>query len=155
MKLVMQVKLLPTPEQADALKATLHTANRAADWVSRVTFEQRCLSWQIAARTVSIWTVRGRLKQVAFTASAAQLATLAAHRKGESDLVCRDGTWYLLATCDFPDVPATVPSSFLGVDLGIADIAATSDGHRYSGKRLNARRRRQQELRRRLQTKAQ
>lgn len=30
MKLVVQVKLLPTPEQASALEATLYACNRAA-----------------------------------------------------------------------------------------------------------------------------
>lgn len=32
-----------------------------------------------------------------------------------------------------------LPAAFVGVDLGIADIATTSDGVRYSGKGLNAR----------------
>ncbi|KQW15428.1 hypothetical protein ASD08_26510, partial [Streptomyces sp. Root369] len=38
MKLVVQVKLLPTPEQAAALEATLHACNVAASWVSEVAF---------------------------------------------------------------------------------------------------------------------
>ena len=41
-KLVVQVKLLPTPEQAAALEATLHAVNTAADLVSAVAFDQRC-----------------------------------------------------------------------------------------------------------------
>ncbi|MFI7296502.1 hypothetical protein [Streptomyces sp. NPDC050121] len=36
MKLVVQVKLLPTPEQASALQATLHACNRAAIYASQV-----------------------------------------------------------------------------------------------------------------------
>ncbi|MDT0488205.1 helix-turn-helix domain-containing protein, partial [Streptomyces doebereineriae] len=36
MKLVVQVRLLPTPEQAAALEATLHACNEAASWVSEV-----------------------------------------------------------------------------------------------------------------------
>ncbi|MFC9845579.1 hypothetical protein ACFWFF_14295 [Streptomyces sp. NPDC060223] len=39
MKLVVQVKLLPSPEQAAALEATLRACNRAADHVSRIAFE--------------------------------------------------------------------------------------------------------------------
>ncbi|MFG2000511.1 hypothetical protein ACGFNU_15325 [Spirillospora sp. NPDC048911] len=35
-KLVVQVKLLPTPEQAPALSATLHTVNTLANEVSAV-----------------------------------------------------------------------------------------------------------------------
>ncbi|MFC4115532.1 RNA-guided endonuclease InsQ/TnpB family protein [Nonomuraea zeae] len=238
MKLVVQVKLLPTPEQAAALEATLYAVNIAARQVSRLAFEQRtfrnydlrkhtyeqikaahglaaqaaqhvikkvadaytalhanlrngnlgkqgsprrlraeskpitfhplaaqsyddrCLSRQIDAQTVSIWTVRGRVKNLAFTASADQLKTLAAHRKGESDLMHRDGMWFLIATCDLPEVPLNHPGGFVGVDLGIANIATTSStgtgtgtGTRHSGKGLNAVRHRHRELRRRLQAK--
>ncbi|MFI6632413.1 hypothetical protein ACIBI7_26370 [Nonomuraea fuscirosea] len=42
MKLVVQVKLLPTPEQTVALEATLHAVNTAAALVSAVAFDQRC-----------------------------------------------------------------------------------------------------------------
>ncbi|MFC6557092.1 RNA-guided endonuclease TnpB family protein, partial [Nonomuraea cavernae] len=94
------------------------------------------------------------MKGVAFTASADQLTLLAAHRKGESDLVCRDGRWFLIATCDLPDVPVRAPDGFTGVDLGIANIATTSDGVRHSGKTLNAVRHRHRELRRCPQAKA-
>jgi hypothetical protein len=154
MKLVVQVKLLPTPVQAQALEATLRACNEAATWTSEVAFDKnvkrnfalrehtygqikarwglgaqagqhvikktcdayatlkanvraghlgksgskrycratekpiafrpqsaqpyddRMLSWQMAERRISIWTVSGRLKDVAFTASPEQLATL-------------------------------------------------------------------------------
>lgn len=162
MKLVVQVKLLPTPKQAAALEATLHACNRAATYASRIAFEKRltsrndlqkevyadlkatfglsaqpvvravkkvvdayatlranlragnlgkvgskrygratgdpiafraeaaqpfddrCLSWQHDARTVSIWTVQGRLKGLRFTGSPDQLKTLTAYRKGRA-----------------------------------------------------------------------
>ncbi|MFC9915958.1 hypothetical protein [Streptomyces sp. NPDC127197] len=38
MKLVVQVKLLPTPGQASALEATLRACNRAATHASAVAF---------------------------------------------------------------------------------------------------------------------
>ncbi|MEV0158434.1 transposase, partial [Micromonospora sp. NPDC050686] len=114
-------------------------------------FDDRCLSWQIADRTVSIWAVGGRLNQVRFGCSQQQYATLAVHRKGESDLVCRDGKWFLYATCDIPDVEVKEPDGFLGVDLGIANIATTNDGTRQSGKALNRVRHRNQRLRAKLQ----
>jgi putative transposase len=41
MKLIAQVKLLPTPEQADALKRTLETANAACDYISQVAWEKQ------------------------------------------------------------------------------------------------------------------
>ncbi len=91
-------------------------------------FDDRCLSWQLGTRTVSIWTISGRLRGVRFACSAAALETLAACRQGESDLVRRDGLWFLIATCDVPELEAREPAGFLGVDLGIANIATTSDG---------------------------
>ncbi|MCF2435508.1 hypothetical protein LV779_16640 [Streptomyces thinghirensis] len=40
MKLVVQVRLLPTPVQAAALVATLRACNEAATWASEVAFER-------------------------------------------------------------------------------------------------------------------
>ncbi|GGR40957.1 transposase [Streptomyces aurantiogriseus] len=228
----MQVRLLPTSEQAAALAATLSACNEAATWVSRVAFDEkvkknfplrklvygevkarwalgaqaaqhvikktcdayatlkanleagnlgqpgskryrkatekpiafrpegaqpyddRMLSWQITEGRVSVWTVCGRLKGVAFAASAEQLATLALYRKGESDLVCRDGMWFLLATCEVPEAPPnTGPVDFLGVDLGVVNIATTSDGEIMAGRELSRIRNRERELRTKLKKK--
>ncbi len=44
-------------------------------------------------------------------------------------------------------------NGFLGVDVGIVNIATTSDGDRMSGARLNRYRKRQQRIRKRLQAK--
>ncbi|AYC38678.1 hypothetical protein DWG14_02908 [Streptomyces griseorubiginosus] len=232
MKLVMQVRLLPTPEQAAALEATMYSCNEAATWVSQVAFERgqfknfalrrhvygvvksrwglgaqaaqqvikktcdayaslkanlragnlgrpgsrrhrqaterpiafrpqgaqpyddRMLSWQMPDRTVSVWTTYGRIKNVAFTGSAEQLTTLELYRKGESDLVLRDGMWFLFATCEVPEAPLnTDPVDFLGVDLGVVNIATTSDGEIMAGRALNRMRTRERGLRRKLQKK--
>lgn len=231
-KLVVQVKLLPTPVQAAALEATLRACNEAATWVSRVAFEQgayrnfalrkhtyetvkerwrlgaqaaqhvikktcdayatlkanlragnygrpgskryqrvagktlafrpdsgqpyddRMLAWQTGQRTVSIWTVTGRLKGVAFTGSVEQLATLVLYRRGESDLLYRDGMWFLNATCEVPEAePNADPVDFLGMDLGIVNIATTSDGQIMAGRALNRLRVRERGLRQKLQRK--
>jgi IS605 OrfB family transposase len=114
-------------------------------------FDDRCLSWQMAARTVSIWTVADRKAGIRFGCSDQQYTTLLTHRQGESDLVHRNGMWFLYATCDIPDVQVKEPDGFLGIDLGIANIATTSDGHRFCGKGLNRVRHRSQRLRTKLQ----
>ncbi|MCW3816893.1 transposase [Micromonospora sp. DR5-3] len=114
-------------------------------------FDDRCLSWRLADRTVSIWAVGGRLNRVRFGCSEQLYVTLVTHRRGESDLVHRDGKWFLYATCDIPDVEVKEPDGFLGVDLGIANIATTNDGTRHSGKGLNRVRHRNQRLRAKLQ----
>ncbi|MET8513154.1 transposase [Streptomyces sp. NPDC005077] len=117
-------------------------------------FDDRCLSWQYDARTVSIWTTAGRLRNVRFTCSADALKTLREHRRGESDLIERDGVLYLIAVCEIPETPVNEnPSGFVGVDLGIVNIATTSTGYRAAGRGLNRHRKRQRDLRRKLQTK--
>lgn len=230
MKRVVQVKLLPTPEQDQALADTLRVCNEVANQVGRAAithgvqrnyglrahtyaeakaaglaaqaaqhvikkvadayttrranaragrygpkgskrrtrietspvgfrsdaaqpFDDRCLSWQHQERTVSIWTTKGRLKNVAFTGQDEQLAVLAARRKGESDLIRRGGAWFLIATIDEPAPPVNEPVGFIGVDMGIVNIATTSDGANWSGGAVTARRRKNLALRAKLQTK--
>jgi putative transposase len=116
-------------------------------------YDDRCLSWQLDRRTVSIWTTAGRLAGIPFRCSPAQLTRLRQHRQGESDLVYRNGKWFLYATCDIPEPAVTGPGAFLGVDLGIANIATTDDGARHCGKYLNRQRHRARHLRARLQAK--
>ena len=231
MKLVVQVKLLPSPGQAAALEATLLACNDAANWVAEVAFgmtsrrnydvrkrtyanlraagigsqaaqhvikkvcdayttlkvniragnlgepgssrrvraesksvrfrpdaaqpyDQRNLSFALDARTVSLWTISGRLKGVPFIGSQSQLEQLAAYPRGESNLIQRSGMWFLAVTLDVPDPDPHEPDGWLGVDLGIVNIATTSDGKRMAGRALNRYRRRQLALRRKLQAKA-
>jgi IS605 OrfB family transposase len=116
-------------------------------------YDDRCLSWRLDVRTISIWTVRGRSGSVPFVCSPEQAKMLAEYRKGESDLVRRGSSWYLYATCEVPEADEYGPDGFLGVDLGIANIAATSDGTIHAGKHLNQVRHRNRRLRRRLQKK--
>ena len=116
-------------------------------------FDDRCLSWQYDAQTVSIWTTAGRLRHVRFACSADALKTLREYRKGESDLIEGDGVFYLIAVCEVPEAEQYEPDGFIGVDLGIANIATTSTGYRAAGRGLNRHRKRQLDLRRTLQAK--
>ncbi len=103
---------------------------------------------------MSIWTVAGRLKNVRFACSPDALKMLREHRKGESDLIERDGVFYLLSVCDVPEKPVNEnPAGFVGVDLGIVNIATTSTGYRAAGRGLNRHRERQLALRKKLQSK--
>ncbi|MFD7847831.1 hypothetical protein ACFV4K_33505 [Nocardia sp. NPDC059764] len=230
MKLVVQIRLLPTLEQAAALATTIHTANAAATWlaaqaqtISRRSrtelqrayysqvkavglasqptlhvirkvadayttraahlnagnygpkgsrrreqvenspirfrhdaaqpFDDRCLSWQYDARTVSIWTTAGRMKNVRYTGSADQLKSLRLYRQGETDLIPRNGMWFLYATCEVPELEIPEPVGWIGVDLGLANIATTSTGYRAAGRGLRRHRERHRQLRRKLQVK--
>ncbi|MDH6285041.1 RNA-guided endonuclease InsQ/TnpB family protein [Prescottella agglutinans] len=237
MKRIVVVKLVPTAEQAAALKATLVACNQAADRVSDVAqassdrrafalhksvyaqlkdsglsaqpavrvikkvadayatrasnlkagnygrvgskryaavaespirfrllaaqpFDDRCLSWRVDSSTVSIWTTAGRLKDVRFACAPWQ-RTLLADRRGESDLVFRDGAFYLYATVDQPApepvVPAKDPVGWVGVDLGVVNLAVTTDDDpndlddRWSGGAVTRRRKKNLALRTVLQ----
>lgn len=116
-------------------------------------FDDRCLSWQMDSRTVSIWTIHGRLKGIPFVGHPDQLADLQKFRKGETDLVLRDGNLYLIATLDEPAPPPITPVGVVGVDLGIVNIAVTSNGTFHAGEELNKTRERYQRIRTTLQKK--
>ncbi|MBO2448849.1 transposase [Actinomadura barringtoniae] len=210
MKVVVQVKLLPTAEQAVALTATLDAVNRAANYDSAVAydrfavkarqvplhrvvyrdlrdrglgsqgavrviqrvvdayatlrglikagrlgvegsrgrvlaesepivfrpdgahpFDDRNLSWQYDARTVSIWTVHGRMRNLAYTGHPGQLKSLA----------------------DIPIPQRYEPRDWVGVDRGIANLATTSDGVNHQGRGLERYRLRMARVRAELQAK--
>jgi putative transposase len=71
--------------------------------------------------------------------------------KGQADLVYRKGKFYLICTVDLPPDAPVDPTEFLGVDLGVANIASTSDGKRHSGSETKSVRHRR--LRAKLQKK--
>lgn len=116
-------------------------------------YDDRCLSWQYDAQTVSVWTTAGRLRNVRFACSADALKMLREYRKGEADLIGRGGSFYLFATCEVPEPETYEPDHFIGVDLGIANIATTSTGYQAAGRGLNRYRKRQLVLRAKLQKK--
>ena len=74
-------------------------------------------------------------------------------RRGQADLVYCDGTFYLYVTVDVPEPPVQDVPDYLGVDLGVKNIAASSDGTIYAGGHVNGLRGRQRRLRKRLQAK--
>lgn len=115
-----------------------------------IVYDQRLLSWKGLDR-VSILTLQGRqIIPVVFGAyQAARLKRI----RGQADLIYRDGTFYLAVVVDVPEPPAGEPSGWLGVDLGIVNIAADSDGETHSGSQVNGLRKRHTKLRRQLQAK--
>jgi len=209
MKLTLQLKLLPTPEQHTALLETMHAFNAAASHAARVGFDAgvfaqasihvRCyralrdrfgLSSQMAVRAigkavecfkrdrttcplfspegamtyderlmgwkgpahVSLLTLHGR-ELVAMIYGEYQAGYME-RLSGQVDVVYRDGKWYLYATIELPDTAPLEPTDFLGVDLGVVNLAATSDGTTHSGASVEACRTRYAKRRQRLQRAA-
>ena len=115
------------------------------------TYDLHLLSWKMDAQIVNIWTVGGRTR-IPFVCGARQTELLKT-RQGETDLCLVNGDFYLNATCD---VEPPDPQDFrdvLGIDLGVVQIATTSDGTAYSGKAVNNVRGRHRKLRAKLQRK--
>jgi IS605 OrfB family transposase len=207
MKLVAALKMLPTPEQAACLTATLARCNEACSWLAALGFETETfrqydlhklgyaairerfgLTAQAAVRSiskvadafkvghdvapvfrpdaaqpyddriirfikdgsaVSLWTIEGRI--VVPIVMGEHQKALMAFRKGEVDLCFVRGKWLLAATCDIPETDKFKAEDWLGVDLGIVQLAADSDGKSYSGADVERVRRRQQKRRSGLQ----
>jgi IS605 OrfB family transposase len=208
MNLTLQVKLLPLPEQAASLLATMERFNAACDALAAVAFQHRCankvelqklayadtrrdfglsaqmtvraiakvcevykrdksiqpkfrphgaivydqriLSWKRPDR-VSILTLAGR-EVIPWVAGGYQHARLDRVR-GQADLIYRDGMFFLYVVVDVGDVPPGDPAEYLGVDLGLKNIAADSDGEVFSGAHVANLRNRHYRLRRKLQRK--
>ena len=114
-----------------------------------IAYDSRILSWKMKDQSINIWTLDGRLR-IPFLAGGNQLALLE-HRRGEADLVLCKGTFYLLQVCEIPEPPEFEPKGFLGVDLGIVNIATTSDGDTFSGEAVDKVREKTTEIKRALQ----
>ena len=57
--------------------------------------------------------------------------------KGQADLVRRkDGKWFLLISVDLPDGTPVPATDWIGVDLGVINLATDSDGQYYSGSQV-------------------
>jgi len=135
---------------ADAYKLDRQTKRTFAP-TGGFAYDNRILSWKVDKQTVSIWTVEGR-QTIPFLAGKRQLELLNAQR-GESDLVLIDNEFYLFATCDVDEPTPDDVDEFMGVDLGVANIATTSDGKQFAGNKVNSVRKRRRRQRKRLQKK--
>jgi IS605 OrfB family transposase len=147
-----QASCLICAKVADAYKLDTET-QRTFRPLGSIAYDVRNLKIHIEKRVASIWTIDARCK-VPFQCGDYQVDLL---RKGlikQSDLVRRrDGRWFLMVSVTLPDTEELKVTDILGVDLGIAVIAADSDGNKYSGSKLNKIRHRNKSLRRKLQRK--
>ena len=135
---------------ADAYKLDRKT-QRTFRETGAMAYDSRILRWREAEQAVSIWTIDGR-QAIPFACGDRQRELLQ-NQQGESDLALIDGAFYLLATCEVECPEQFEAEEALGVDLGIANIAADSDGETYSGAQINNLRRRHSKLRAKLQQK--
>jgi len=97
---------------------------------SAIVYDQRILAWK-GLDKVSILTLSGR-QVIPIRVGGYQEARLDRKVK-QTDLILRNGIFYLAVVSDAPEATPDDPTGTLGVDLGITNLAVDSDGEFYSG----------------------
>ncbi|MBP1909927.1 RNA-guided endonuclease InsQ/TnpB family protein [Methanolobus bombayensis] len=114
-----------------------------------IVYDQRILTFK-ASDEVSILTLEGRER---ITIKYGEYCPLDMERvKGQADLIYHNNTFYLMVVVDVPDADPIDPDGVMGVDMGIVNIATTSDGEVFSGKKCTEVRQRYSALKARLQS---
>jgi len=117
---------------------------------SAIVYDQRILSFK-GLDLVSILSIDGRLKIPIVFGSYAKLEQRRA--RGQADLIYQNGKFFLCLVVDIPEPPDKEVKDFIGVDLGIVNIATTSDGDNFTGDQVNGLRKQYAKLRKKLQSK--
>lgn len=115
-----------------------------------IIYDSRVMRFKGMGR-VNLWTTDGR-KDIAVVMGEYQKARWF-QVIGQADLVFRNNVFYLLITGEVPEGTPLDPGEFIGVDLGIVNIATTSDAKQFCGKAPEANRQRYLKLRTALQKK--
>jgi len=148
-ELSAQVIVRAIAKVSDAYKLDKKTLRRFKP-LGSIAYDSRILSYNIKARTVSIWAINGRIKGLPFVCHNEKLLP---YIKGEADLVTKKGKWYLFQTVEVPEEKVRDVEDFIGVDFGLVNIATLSTGERLSGKKLELYRIKRQRVRSQLQSK--
>ena len=96
-----------------------------------IAYDQRLYSFKSGLDRVSLLAIDGRIV-VPCAVGAYHRARLEGVR-GQADLVYRKGKLFLFVTVDVPDGSPIDPEGWLGVDLGIRNLAVDSDNDQFSG----------------------
>ncbi len=115
--------------------------------LSSVVFDDRILTFK--ENFVNIWTVNGRTK-IPIHIHNKEIFQL---RKGQTDLIYQNGNFYLCCVVDTPNKVNFIPKDIIGVDLGIKQLATTSDNEIFSGELVEKKRQKYSSHRHRLQKK--
>lgn len=132
-----QIIVRSIADVADSYKLDRET-RRTFKPYSAISYDERVLHWYTERQEVSIWTVDGRL-HISYQCGEHQrlmLKTL----QGQADLVFRNGKFYLHQACNVETPDSNDPAGWLGIDLGIVNLAVDSDGDTFSGAQVEAQR---------------
>lgn len=89
--------------------------------------------------TLSISTIRGRAKGIVWDCNEHNLNLMRYH-SNSATLVYRNGKFFLHVVCRVNEKPLHQPDDYIGVDLGVVNIAVTSDGNVWNGERIETKR---------------
>lgn len=166
----LKIKLHPTAEQKAAILKTMERFNSACNFISKFAFENKIfgkvklqqeiyyqvreqfkLSAQMAVRAIgkvaeSYANKETRAKLHEFKPRGAMVYD----QRNQADLCLVGNIFYLLLVVELPDIPESIRTEFLGIDLGIVKIATTSDGKYFLGAAVKNIRKRNFKLRQEL-----
>src|SRR5208337_5685289 len=136
MNLTLQIQLLPEPDQARKLRATVERFNEAANWLAGEAFDRKTAN-KILLQKLCYAELRERFglsSQMAVRC----IAQVCEAYKPDKDK--RPGKWFLLVTVDIPDGTMPPTTDFIGVDLGVINIAVDRDGAKHTSEKIEAKR---------------
>jgi IS605 OrfB family transposase len=99
-----------------------------------IVYDPRILTFKTADK-ITILTLKGRIE---VSIKYGGYRELDYNRvQGQADLIYKNGVFYLMIVVELPDADPIDVDGTIGVDLGITNLATTSDGKVYSGKKCN------------------
>lgn len=113
-----------------------------------VPYDKRIISYK-KDNFISILTVVGRIL-VPFTCHDFEKLSLIS---GQANLIYKKGKFYIFQTIDYKEENISDVDGFIGVDMGLLEIAALSNGKNFNSKELNDYRNKRQKVRSSLQSK--
>ena len=146
-KLSSQLLVRCIAKVADAYKLDKKT-KREFRPLGGIGYDARIMTYK-PNHIVSLWAIGGRLKMPFVCHNRNYLPYI----KGEADLVYKKGKFYLFQAVDVPEDDVADVEEFIGVDMGLLEIAALSNGKSFNSKKLNDYREKRQKVRSSLQSK--
>jgi len=146
-RLSAQILIRSIAKVCDAYKLDKKT-KRTFRPLGSIAYDSRIMTYK-PDNIISLWCIGGRQKIKFVCHNHAYLPYI----KGEADLVYKKGKFYLFQTVDVPEEDVEDVEEFIGVDMGLLEIASLSNGKNFSSKKLNAYREKRQKVRSSLQSK--
>ena len=146
-QLSSQMLIRQIAKVADAYKLDKKT-KRAFKPLGSIAYDSRIMTYN-PNNVVSLWCIGGRQK-IDFVCHNLDYIP---YIKGEANLVYKKGKFYLFQTVDVPEEDVEDVEEFIGVDMGLLEIASLSNGKNFSSKKLNDYREKRQKVRSSLQSK--